>query len=286
MTKITREPDTHVSSTGHAMSASSWLDTHFLAMQPEYDEMLMWVGLESGWHVLDAACGGGSFLPLMTELIGVDGKVSAIDIAPENIEIVNDRVEESNWAAPVETRVGSILELPYDDDSFNAVWCANTIQYLSDQELTRMLAEVRRVTRPGGIIGIKEFDPTALQIQPTTPTLIVHLYEALCHQGNEYFCNLLRTIDTPIWMRNSGLERIRQRPTLIVRRQPIDVHLRDVLTEFFQYCSQLAKNANLSKEEADMWNELADMGSPKHIFNDSEFLFRSIQTVFVGYVPE
>lgn len=66
---------THGSSTGHVLAASAWLDAHFLAMQPEYEEMLRWVGLQLGWHVLDAASGSGSFLPLMTELAGPKSSV-------------------------------------------------------------------------------------------------------------------------------------------------------------------------------------------------------------------
>jgi hypothetical protein len=75
----------HCTSPGHTFAESDWLDVHFLAMQSEYEEMLRWVGIQPGWHVLDAAY--GSFLPLMTELVGPSGKISAMDLAPENIAI-------------------------------------------------------------------------------------------------------------------------------------------------------------------------------------------------------
>ena len=55
------------SSTGHDYSESSYLDNHFVACQPEYEEMLKSVGLKAGWHVLDAGCGSGAYLPLMSE---------------------------------------------------------------------------------------------------------------------------------------------------------------------------------------------------------------------------
>ncbi len=84
MTTQTAQP--HASSTGHTFAESDWLDVHFLAMQPDYEEMLRWVGLQPGWHVLDGASGSGSFLPLMTELVGPSGKVSAVDLAPENAD--------------------------------------------------------------------------------------------------------------------------------------------------------------------------------------------------------
>ena len=43
MSKSDQEPTLHGSSTGHVLSSSAWLDNHFLAMQPEYEEMLRWV---------------------------------------------------------------------------------------------------------------------------------------------------------------------------------------------------------------------------------------------------
>jgi hypothetical protein len=35
----------HGSSTGHVLASPSWLDTHFFAMQTEYEEILKWVGI-------------------------------------------------------------------------------------------------------------------------------------------------------------------------------------------------------------------------------------------------
>jgi ubiquinone/menaquinone biosynthesis C-methylase UbiE len=153
-------------------------------MQPEYEEMLRWVGLQPGWHVLDAASGSGSFLPLMTELVGPSGKVSAIDLAPENVQVIEACAQQSGWVAPVEARVGDILDLPYADQSFDAVWCANTTQYLNDDELRTMLNAFRRVVRPRGLIAIKEYDVTAQQVQPTPPTLFTHWHEAMCRIGD------------------------------------------------------------------------------------------------------
>ena len=138
-------------------------------MQPEYEEMLRWVSIQSNWHVLDAGCGTGSYLPLMTELVGSKGKVSAIDLASENVRVVEEGASKSRWAAPVDAREGTILDLPYSDQSFDAVWCANTSQYLTDDELLTALQEFRRVVRPGGLVAIKEYDGTSMQIQPTAP---------------------------------------------------------------------------------------------------------------------
>ena len=61
------ESSTHASSTGQALTEAGWLDTHFEAYRLKYEAMLPWVGVEPNWRVLDA--GGGSYLPLLTELV-------------------------------------------------------------------------------------------------------------------------------------------------------------------------------------------------------------------------
>ena len=59
----------NVSSTGQVGTAGGFLDTHFEACRPEYEAMIRSVGLQPGWRVLDAACGGGSYLPLISALV-------------------------------------------------------------------------------------------------------------------------------------------------------------------------------------------------------------------------
>lgn len=74
---------------------------------------------------------------------------------------------------------GSITALPYVSGTFDAVWCANVTEYLTDDELRQMLAEFRRVVRPGGMVAIKEWDNTRQLLLPGPPLLLMHLHEAL-----------------------------------------------------------------------------------------------------------
>ena len=46
---------------------------HFESARHEYEDSLRYVGIERGWKVLDAGCGDGAFLPLMSELVGAKG---------------------------------------------------------------------------------------------------------------------------------------------------------------------------------------------------------------------
>src|SRR5829696_4201531 len=110
-----------MTSTGHAVSDAPWLDMHFESARAEYEEALRFVGIAPGWTVLDAGCGSGGYIPLIGELAGATGRVAALDLAPENIAHVECLIQEGRCAAPVDLRVGSLLDLPFADATFDCV---------------------------------------------------------------------------------------------------------------------------------------------------------------------
>lgn len=166
---VSHEP--HVSSTGQAMASADWIDGHYAVCRSEYEVMLRSVGLQPGWCVLDAGSGSGSFLPLLAELVGAGGDVAALDLAPENVAAIAARVAAQPLACNVQARVGELSALPYADDSFDALWCANTLQYFTDDQLPGVLAEFRRVLRPGGLVAIKDVDATVMRMRRSAPPL-------------------------------------------------------------------------------------------------------------------
>lgn len=101
-----------MTSTGHALSDALWLDAHLESARAEYEDALRFVGILPGWTVLDAGCGPGGYVPLICEHVGPTGGVAALDLAPENVAHVERLVREGNCAAPMETGVGSVLDLP------------------------------------------------------------------------------------------------------------------------------------------------------------------------------
>ena len=167
-----------MTSTGHAVSDAPWLDMHFESARAEYEEALRFVGIAPGWTVLDAGCGSGGYIPLIGELAGATGRVAALDLAPENIAHVECLIQEGRCAAPVDLRVGSLLDLPFADAKFDCVWCANVAQYLTQAEFARAIGEFRRVTKPGGLVAVKEFDATLLRILPLDPAIWARLAAA------------------------------------------------------------------------------------------------------------
>src|SRR6266498_3112610 len=46
-----------------------------------------------GQHVLDLACGAGALVPLQSERVGSNGRVTATDLSPEMIEVTKRKVQ-------------------------------------------------------------------------------------------------------------------------------------------------------------------------------------------------
>ncbi|MDI6824228.1 MAG: methyltransferase domain-containing protein [Bacillota bacterium] len=78
------------------------------------------------------------------------GSVVGIDREPRQVERARTLAAERG-AANVEFRVGNIYELSFPDASFDAAFAHNVLERLSDP--LRALREMRRVLRPGGVVG-------------------------------------------------------------------------------------------------------------------------------------
>lgn len=101
-------------------------------------------GVRSGQRALDVGCGTGALVERLVELLG-----------PENVAAVEP---SESFAAAAQARVpgaqivvGSAEELPFPDDEFDATLSQLVVNFLGDAE--RGLAEMARVTRPGGVVA-------------------------------------------------------------------------------------------------------------------------------------
>jgi SAM-dependent methyltransferase len=110
-----------------------------------------------GQSLLDVACGTGFASRAAAGVIGPAGSLAAIDINPAMVEFARTRwpgeLPEVDW------HVASALELPFEDASFDAVVCQQGVQFFPDPMAG--LREMRRVTRPGGLVGITVWAPVA-----------------------------------------------------------------------------------------------------------------------------
>ncbi len=261
---------------------------HLEACRPEYEEMLRSVGISPGWAVLDAGCGSGGHVPLLAELVGSAGRVAALDLAPENVAAVEERL--AGWAlpCPVTAQAESLAALPYPDGRFDAVWCANTTLHFDDEELPSVLAELRRVVRPGGIVAVKDVDMTLARFYPADPFLVSHLSEASLRGGPATVESRgsLRGRELGRWLERAGLAEVWQRATLIERRAPLRPVERRFFGEWLAYLAGLAEERGVPEEDLTTWRAMRDPASPENPVNGPDFYACEGQVVAVGRVPK
>jgi arsenite methyltransferase len=276
--------DTRMTSTGHAVSDAPWLDLHFQVARAEYEEALRWVGIQHGWAVLDAGCGSGGYVPLLCELVGSSGQLTALDLAPENVAQVEQLVRKGQCAAPMDVRIGSVLDLPFAEATFDCVWCANVAQYLTEAEFTRAMAEFCRVTKPGGLVAVKDSDGTLLQLLPLDPALMARQVAA----------RRAKAADTGVlgawcgsslarFFRQAGLTDIVRKGWLVERWAPMPPYTREFLAMGLRYHAKLAAEHGLSTQDCEAYNFAA--ADPGRLFDDPDFCFREVFVVTLGCVP-
>ena len=273
-----------MTSTGHAVSDARWLDLHFQTARAEYEEAIRFIGIESGRTVLDAGCGSDGYIPLLCELVGSISRVATLDLAPESVTQVERLVQDGHCAAPVDVRVGSVLDLPFADATFGCVWCANVAQYLTEAEFTRVMGEFRRVTKPGGLVAVKDFDATLLQMLPLDPAIWARLAAARRTKAAEI--GLLGGCCGPLLapvFRRAGLVNIVRKGWLVERWAPPPRATHQFVTMGLRFQAGLAAEHDVPP--ADLEALRAAAADPDRLLDDPDFCFREAFVVTLGRVP-
>jgi ubiquinone/menaquinone biosynthesis C-methylase UbiE len=108
--------------------------------------LLAQAALRPGERVLDVATGTGIVAREAAPLVGMTGRVVALDVNPAMLAV--GRALPAPVGAAIEWLEGDATRLPLPEAAFDAVLCQQGLQYMPDKALA--LAEARRVLAPGG----------------------------------------------------------------------------------------------------------------------------------------
>lgn len=136
--------------------------------------------LEAGMKLLDCGCGEGSITVGLAEILD-SGSVIGVDVAPSALEKamqLANKLELTN----VRFQEAGIYDLPFPDESFDAVFAHAIFQHLSDWD--NAIGEIRRVIKPGGLVGLRSPDWGSIIIEPLGPEL-KQFWQLMCQIRDE-----------------------------------------------------------------------------------------------------
>jgi len=164
--------------------------------------------LSSGMSLLDAGCGPGTVTVGLAPLVA-PGQLVAVDLNPAEVEATAGALTAAGFDN-FRTEVASVLDLPFEDATFDAVFSQAVIDYLPDP--VAALQELFRVLKPGGVIGLRSVNNDLSVVGP---------HEPLIEEGLKLFRRAVEVMDGNMtrgrllgsMLKEAGFERIFMTPS-------------------------------------------------------------------------
>ncbi|KAI0753589.1 putative methyltransferase [Irpex lacteus] len=105
--------------------------------------------------VLDIGCGPGTITADFALLVP-QGHVTGLDASSEIIKQAETHAHSRGVKDNISFTAGDAHALPFPDDSFDITHAHQVLQHVTDP--VKVLGEMRRVTKPGGVVAVRETD--------------------------------------------------------------------------------------------------------------------------------
>ena len=122
-------------------------------------------------NFLVIGCGIGATPCYLAQKYGCRGM--GIDLSQGMVDWSRKRAQQAGVAGRLEFRVADAQQLPFEDESFDAVLCESVNAFIPDR--ARAFREYARVVRPGGYVGMNE----CAWIQSPPQALVDYTYRAM-----------------------------------------------------------------------------------------------------------
>ena len=110
-------------------------------------------GIRNGMRVLEVATGSGEMFRRLVRA-NPEGTTFGLDLSPNMAARTHHRARHEFPGADAHCGAVDVRDLPFRDESFDAVMCCYLLELLAREDIVRTLAEIRRVLRPGGTFSL------------------------------------------------------------------------------------------------------------------------------------
>ncbi|MGQ9689069.1 MAG: class I SAM-dependent methyltransferase [Desulfobaccales bacterium] len=157
--------------------------------------------LQAGQTILDAGCGNGYMAKIFAEKVTPGGKVYALDIDADAIEVLRNETQGSN----IETMVGDLTKpIPLERSSVDLIYISTVLHGFPKNTVKNIFEEAKRILKPNGVLAVLEiekkdtpfgpplhirYSPAELrELAPLTPLATIPVTEHLYLQTFKNFC--------------------------------------------------------------------------------------------------
>jgi demethylmenaquinone methyltransferase/2-methoxy-6-polyprenyl-1,4-benzoquinol methylase len=124
------------------------------AEKPMREAGLRMLAPQAGERILEIGFGTGHCLVEIARAVGSQGRAVGLDISQEMRNLAAELLRREGLADRAELHSGDAARLPFDSDSLDGVFFSFTLELFDTPELPGVLAECKRVLRPGGRIVV------------------------------------------------------------------------------------------------------------------------------------
>ena len=170
------------------------------AIWPQERKLLRALPLRAAPRILDVGCGTGECALRLADEFAT-ARILGVDLHEPHLALARTRA--ADFGERVGFRAGDAFALDLEDDSFDLVMCRHMLQAIP--EPARVLAELKRVARPGAFLHLVAEDYAMIHFTPTTRDIEAFFRNGPCRFARQTGSDLLSGRKMPHMLRELGL---------------------------------------------------------------------------------
>ncbi|QJW93298.1 class I SAM-dependent methyltransferase [Frigoriglobus tundricola] len=251
------------------------------AFRAELYSVLDGLPLPADGRVLDVPCGNGFYSARLATRLGAGGRLIAVDASEEYVAQARAALADTSGPGATEVVAGNAYELPYGDQSFDLVWCA---QSLISLEPERVVREMRRVVRADGTVAILEVDQFHHVLLPWPAELEAALASAVLKGSVRQYGDGVKTSPTRHLRRvlkENDFGTIRRVTVAIDRAAPFDAATTEFLDHHFENFRSIV-HPHLTPSLRKVYDRVTDPAESDSLYHRPESELVCINAVYLA----